>query len=214
MRRYLTYLSYVVRHKWYVFNAARALEIPLLGLLHDASKLSPSEFVPYAQHFYNADGTTRTYKAHDGFYQDIDDDVAFDWAWLTHIKRNKHHPQHWIEVVHFVCACYTLHQTLPSPRQDVLIEDDGTTRCLSCRTRKRTQDAVSNRELTLDPNVMPVQYVYEMIADWVGAGAAQGTPDTLAWYHARGRFHVFHPITQAIIEDLLDYNAWAATQPT
>jgi len=29
---------------------------------------------------------------------------------------------------------------------------------------------------------MPLKYRKEMLADWRGAGRAQGTPDTKAWY--------------------------------
>src|SRR5207249_1167176 len=103
------------------------LGIPIAGVTHDLSKFLPSEWVPYAQHFYG-DAAGRADKA-----------AAFDSAWLYHQRRNPHHPQWW-----------------------VLLQDSGETKLLP----------------------MPDRYRREMLADWIGAGRAQGYPDTAAWYRA------------------------------
>ncbi len=87
--RYRSYLGYVLRHKWYVFQAARQLGIPLRGLLHDLSKFRPSELLPYARYFYNPDGSPRTRRDETG-------DDAFDVAWMHHQRRNPHHWQYWV----------------------------------------------------------------------------------------------------------------------
>jgi hypothetical protein len=79
--KHLKYLSYVLRHKWYVFVECCKMGIPLRGLLHDISKFLPSEWFPYANYFYG--------KKHRP-------DPAFDFAWLLHQKRNPHHWQWWI----------------------------------------------------------------------------------------------------------------------
>lgn len=50
---------------------------------------------------------------------------------------------------------------------------------------------------------MPDRYMYEMIADWRGAGKAQGTPDTRAWYDAHKHKIQLHPRTREQIEALL-----------
>lgn len=93
MRRYMALLRHLVRHKWYVFLECCKLGIPLLGILHDLSKLRPDEFVPYARHFYNRDGTKRQFNRRPGYCK-IDDigDEVFNVAWGLHQKRNKHHP--------------------------------------------------------------------------------------------------------------------------
>jgi hypothetical protein len=52
------------------------------GILHDLSKFLPSEFFPYANYFYGKN-TPKT-------------DKDFDFAWLLHQKKNKHHWQFWV----------------------------------------------------------------------------------------------------------------------
>ena len=78
---YDRYFSYLARHKFYTFIECCKLGIPLRGLLHDLSKFLPSEFIPYAHHFY-------------GQHAEIDKD--YDFAWLQHIHRNMHHWQYYI----------------------------------------------------------------------------------------------------------------------
>lgn len=46
----------------------------------------------------------------------------------------------------------------------------------------------------------------EMLADWRGAGRAQGTPDTLAWYKANGHKMQLHPQTRDWIEEQIGYS--------
>jgi hypothetical protein len=157
MMIYLRNLSYVFRHKWFVFVEACRLGIPWLGIVHDLSKLMPSEFVPYAQFFY---GTKRPVRDTIGYYKPTDTgDTAFDFAWLLHQKRNKHHWQWW-----------------------VLPEDDGGIKVLP----------------------MPDRYRREMLADWRGAGKAQGYGDnTKAWYERNKNKMTLHPETRAWIETQL-----------
>jgi hypothetical protein len=81
------YGGYVWRHKLAVYRAARRLGLTWLGLLHDWSKLRPDEWVPYALYF-NGPSTGPTGAARRK--------AAFDAAWLRHIHRNRHHPQHWV----------------------------------------------------------------------------------------------------------------------
>lgn len=135
MVRYDKYLWYVIRHKWFVFIECCRYGLFWRGIKHDWSKFLPSEFIPYARHFY---GPKPQKRDETGYYKPTDTgDPAFDFAWLLHQKRNRHHWQWWI-----------------------LPEDDG------------------------GEKVMPMGFcdVLEMIADWRGAGKAQGAPDTLKWY--------------------------------
>lgn len=86
MRQYISYLKYIARHKWFVFQAGMEMGCPLWRLLiHDLSKLRPSEWIPYMDTFYKEDGSKR--------YSPTE---AFDYAWNDHQKRNKHHYQYWV----------------------------------------------------------------------------------------------------------------------
>jgi len=83
--RHWRYLSYVVRHKWFVFIECCRLGIPTRGLLHDLSKFLPSEWFPYVYHFYGRRPTSKE-----------EEDPRFDMAWLLHQRRNRHHWQWWV----------------------------------------------------------------------------------------------------------------------
>lgn len=193
MGRHWAYLRYVVRHKCFVFVAGCRLGIPWLALLHDNSKLLPDEWRWYARHFYAPDGSKQTWQGKDGFYVDADSDTKFDRAWLKHIKRNKHHPQHWVEISDVRCDCWDRFSPY-RPNVNALLQDEGDVICMACLV------AVPRASIRVIADEMPERYRREMLADWIGAGMAQGTPDTLGWYAARGRNHVFGPETRAWIE--------------
>lgn len=92
---YAKYLWYVLRHKWFVFLEACKMGIPWLGLVHDLSKFRPDEFIPYAKYFYGKNA--KQWREETGYYKPTDTgDEAFDFAWLLHQKRNRHHWQWWI----------------------------------------------------------------------------------------------------------------------
>ena len=93
--KYLKYCWYVIRHKWFVFIESYKLGIPWLGIIHDWSKFLPSEFLPYANFFYGSDA--KQVRDETGYYKPTDTgNSEFDFAWLLHQKRNKHHWQWWI----------------------------------------------------------------------------------------------------------------------
>lgn len=83
-------LETTLRHKWYLLvagvtvdgwvNSWRLVSWRRL-LLHDMSKLLPSELVPYSKFFHAADKSV--YKA------------EFKRAFELHCRRNDHHFQHW-----------------------------------------------------------------------------------------------------------------------
>lgn len=152
--KYWKYLSYIVRHKWFVFIEACKLGIPLLGLFHDLSKFSPDEWMPYMNYFY---GKKPVQRDKTGYYKPTEtEDKAFDFAWLLHQKRNKHHWQWW-----------------------VLPKDDG--------------------GLVIMP--MEDKYRREMLADWKGAGKAQGYGDnTVEWYKKNKDKMQLHSETRVWIE--------------
>lgn len=158
--RYLHYLWYVVRHKFFVGACCWREGLIWRGLVHDVSKFLPSEFGPYANFFYGQKNSDiKKGRDETGYYKPTDTgDAAFDFAWLLHQKRNRHHWQFWI-----------------------LPEDDGGEKVLE----------------------MPLVYAIEMLCDWKGAGRAQRTPDTLAWYMKNGHRMRLHPRTRVFIEERL-----------
>lgn len=86
-----------MRHKRYVFQSACQLGIPWRGLVHDLSKLRPSELVPYARFFYEPNGDPKKRRDNTGHYKAAETGVSsFDGAWLHHQHRNPHHWQYWV----------------------------------------------------------------------------------------------------------------------
>lgn len=88
------YLSYVLRHKWYVFVECCKLGIIWQGIKHDWTKFLPHQWFPYVQAFYGKKPNPRD---NSGYYDasKIGND-AFMLAWSSHIHWNKHHWQYWI----------------------------------------------------------------------------------------------------------------------
>lgn len=101
MRGHWAYLKYTMRHKWFVFLECCKLGIPWLGIIHDWSKLFPSEWIPYVHSFYKSDGTLRRHRDETGYYDPAKIGREFDFAWLHHQHWNKHHWQHWMLVQDF-----------------------------------------------------------------------------------------------------------------
>lgn len=97
MKKYIKYLWYVIRHKWYVGVECFRMGLYWRGITHDLSKLRPSEFIPYARYFYGNNGDITRGRDKSGSYragETIDD--KFNLAWLLHQKRNRHHWQWWL----------------------------------------------------------------------------------------------------------------------
>ena len=94
---YIKYLRYVLRHRWFVMLECFRVGLYWRGLVHDLSKLRPSEFIPYARYFY---GNIATGRDKSGYYKAGDSpDERFNYAWLLHQKRNDHHWQWWYLVM-------------------------------------------------------------------------------------------------------------------
>lgn len=190
MRRHWQYLKYVMRHKWYVFKACLQLGVPLwIAILHDWDKFLPDEWFPYARTFYAPDGTKH--------YQES---VDFARAWMKHQHRNQHHWQYW-------CNVQFEGGALPLSWTNILIWDRGTAQEFVQRGDPQVQYElrdVDDSRITVDP--MPDVYRREMLADWRGAGAANGMYDTALWYHGNKNKMKLHADTRAWIEQQLQYN--------
>lgn len=93
MNKHLKYLSYVLRHKWYVLVECWKYGLYWQGISHDMSKFLPREWFPYVERFY---GSNETVRDKTGYYDPtINEEFAKAWFW--HQKCNKHHWQYWIQ---------------------------------------------------------------------------------------------------------------------
>lgn len=189
MKAHFRYLSYVLRHKWFVLRAGLRVRAPLWRLLiHDWSKFTPAEWGPYVANFYGlapgdeafewyqrmkhaAQGSLEGFshadnealkkaeQALEGFIVDSRQ-AAYDRAWLHHQHVNAHHWQHWL-----------------------LRMDDGPTVALE----------------------MPAPLVLEMVADWMGAGRAiTGRWDVREWYERNREIIVLHAETRRLVDALVE----------
>jgi hypothetical protein len=79
-------LKYLAIHKYHVYVEGRKLRVGRLQLLiHDWSKILPSEWFAYANFFHSGN---EKYKNKD----------TFNIAWNHHQKRNKHHWEYWVKI--------------------------------------------------------------------------------------------------------------------
>ena len=93
--KYLKYLKYLIKHKWYVMLECFNEGLFWKGIIHDWSKFLPSEFFPYVNYFYGK--KSKGHIPNEGYYKPTKtDDDKFDFAWLLHQKRNRHHWQFWL----------------------------------------------------------------------------------------------------------------------
>lgn len=85
MMHYLRYARTVLRHKYFVFRAGLKTGAPIWQLIiHDFSKFSPAEFIPYARNFELKGGPAPI------------DQEKFAHAWIHHVHKNPHHWEHWL----------------------------------------------------------------------------------------------------------------------
>lgn len=80
--KHLKYLSYILRHKWYVFVECCKRGIYWRGFMHDMSKFLPSQWFPYVNYFYGKKGSDiKEGRDETGYYKPTDTgDKAFDFA--------------------------------------------------------------------------------------------------------------------------------------
>lgn len=51
---------------------------------------------------------------------------------------------------------------------------------------------------------MPERFVREMVADWIGAGRAQGNDDLSEWFYDRYETIILHPKTRELVVSLVN----------
>jgi len=98
----IKYMKYIFKHKYHVAKECFKLGMYWRGLTHDLSKFLPFEWNAYKNFFYGE------YRAYSEFGAGIKYEFdcwsiskegvkeSFDYAWLNHIHKNKHHWQYWV----------------------------------------------------------------------------------------------------------------------
>lgn len=89
--KYWKYFKYIVEHKKNVFIECWKGGLYTHAFTHDMSKFLPSEFIPYANFFYNTD-------RYNSYNKSDENNENFLWGWNHHQKRNKHHWNYWVSV--------------------------------------------------------------------------------------------------------------------
>lgn len=88
MIRFFKHLHNVNKHRFIVFLLCSKAGYPILGLLHDLSKYSPTEFWESVKYFTDGKASPiMNVKKINGYSQ----------AWLHHKGRNKHHSEYWFD---------------------------------------------------------------------------------------------------------------------
>lgn len=90
----IQYSWYVLRHKWYVALECWKRGLYWQGFVHDWTKFRPSEFFPYAAHFF---GKERKADIKGPGIREYGLSRPFDTAWQHHANRNPHHWQYWVQ---------------------------------------------------------------------------------------------------------------------
>lgn len=182
MRRHWQYLKYVLRHKWFVFQAGLKIGVPIFILIfHDWDKFLPDEWFPYARTFYKSNGEKH-----------YENSIEFARAWMKHQHRNKHHWQYWLNV-----------DGIPLHLTNVLVWDKGNAQEIVERnsggeTYYELRDIDSNR---MTKRQMEHKYVLEMIADWRGAGRAiTGKDNIVEWYDSNYNNIKLHSMSRYVLD--------------
>ena len=85
VKNFFKHLWLVIRHKHKVFVHAVKCGIPMLGLIHDMSKFSPTELFE----------SVKFYRGNRSPISACRQERGVSRAWLHHKGRNKHHIEYW-----------------------------------------------------------------------------------------------------------------------
>lgn len=88
LHTYIDFIIKLTKHKTYVFKECYNEGLYWQGIIHDLSKLLPSEFFAYAHKFCWPQKRTKT--------EEQEADKRYSKASLLHRKRNPHHWDYWV----------------------------------------------------------------------------------------------------------------------
>lgn len=83
----ISHFRTITRHRHVVMQHCFRAGIPVLGLLHDLSKYSPTEFIPGAVFYQGTRSPNEAEREKNGFSA----------AWMHHKGRNRHHFEYWTD---------------------------------------------------------------------------------------------------------------------
>ena len=86
-KKFFGHLKTILTHKYWVFHYASRLGYTWQGLVHDMSKLSPTEFFEGVKYWTGKRSPILVAK----------EETGISYAWLHHRGRNKHHYEYWID---------------------------------------------------------------------------------------------------------------------
>lgn len=87
MKNYYLHLKTILIHKWYVLLACWSCGLYWEGIVHDLSKLSPTEFLELGKYYTVGRSPIVRARQENGVSK----------AWLHHMGHNKHHWQYWVD---------------------------------------------------------------------------------------------------------------------
>lgn len=82
VRAYWRNSLYNIEHKLNVLIECWHEGLYVQGIIHDLSKFSPAEFLPYSRRFFSDKKNP--------------EELAWKYAWLHHQHRNRHHWNYWV----------------------------------------------------------------------------------------------------------------------
>lgn len=89
IRNFFRHLHTINKHRFKVFILSCKVGIPILGLKHDLSKYSPTEFFEGVKYFSNGKCSPII---------NCKRNIGYSNAWLHHKGRNKHHSEYWVDL--------------------------------------------------------------------------------------------------------------------
>lgn len=193
------YLTYLLKHKWFVFVAGRKVRAPVWRLLvHDWSKFLPSEWGAYADHFYGEPQVGEHIVA-------TVDGAGFDGIVVAR-RPDQPCPRrgraHWCHMYYVRGADGFEWWVLPGEVEYRSAAQTAFKRAWQLHVRRNAHHW--EHWLTPEPRPMPDPIVREMVADWLGAQRSiQGNWDVHTWYRTNEQRIVLHPRTLERVNQLL-----------
>lgn len=182
-RKFFGHLKTITKHKFLVMKYCFKLGLIKQGLLHDNSKWSPTEFWSSVKYY---SGTRSPIDAEK-------EDIGYSLAWQHHKGHNPHHWEFWIDNIG------------PRPCKEIVEYIPN--------TLDTTPKNVSYIKATIyrsrpDALEIPINYVLEMICDWISAGKVymedkwtQSSP--YDYYKKMENERLINPRTKILLERIL-----------
>lgn len=212
MRRHLEYLSYVLRHKWFVFKAGLQTKAPLWNLIiHDWSKFLPHEWCGYVDNFYPRKlrkGEAVWVYADGGGFLGYIRDFRSPIGGASQGER----PTIQVEPAGAGKAAWFWEKEVERKDQRGIAERFESAWNHHQKTNKHHwqywvmfPDRPASGQLTRYSILpMPDRYIREMVADWMGAGRAiTGKWEVAQWYARMKHEMLLHSRTRQYVEDLI-----------